>query len=69
MNEEYRKKEEPRDAGLTTAALAGVGERTPSKKELDLRVLETEPREGRFAPPVSQLSMVTALQPPGLQPL
>ena len=28
MNEEEKKKEEQRDAGLTTAALAGVGERT-----------------------------------------
>jgi hypothetical protein len=51
MNEEYRKKEEPRDAGLTTAALAGVGERTPSKKELDLRALETEPQRGEVRAP------------------
>lgn len=44
MNEEYKKEEEPRDAGLTTAALAAAGEPTASKKDLDLRARETEPK-------------------------
>jgi hypothetical protein len=43
MNEEYRK-EEPRDAGLTTAALAAAVEPTVFKKDLDLRALEKEPK-------------------------
>lgn len=43
MIEEY-KKEEPRDAGLTTAALAAVCEPTASNKDLDLRAPETEPK-------------------------
>jgi hypothetical protein len=43
MNEEYRK-EEVRDAGLTTAALAAAIEPTASKKDLDMRASETEPK-------------------------
>jgi hypothetical protein len=41
-DEEYRKEEEPRDAPLTTAALAAAGEPTASKKNLDSRARETE---------------------------
>jgi hypothetical protein len=40
-NEEYRK-EEPRDARLTTAALAAASEPTVSNKNLELRARETE---------------------------
>jgi len=43
MNEEYRK-EEPRDAGLTTAAFAAAVEPTASKKDPDLRARDTEPK-------------------------
>jgi hypothetical protein len=42
MNEEYRK-EEPRDTGLTTAALAAAVEPTVFKKDLDLQAREKEP--------------------------
>jgi hypothetical protein len=41
MNEEYRK-EEPRDAGLTTAALAAAVEPTVFKKDFDLEAREKE---------------------------
>jgi hypothetical protein len=37
VNEEYRKEEEPRDTGLTTAALAATGEPAASKNDHDLR--------------------------------
>lgn len=43
MNEEYRK-EELKDAGLTTASLAAAVEPTTSKKDLDLRASETKPK-------------------------
>jgi hypothetical protein len=42
VNEEHKKEEEQRYAGLTTAALAGAGERTGLKKDLELRPPETE---------------------------
>jgi len=42
MNEEHKKEEEQRYAGLTTAALADAGERTALKKDLELRAPETE---------------------------
>ena len=41
MNEEHKKEEEKRYAGLTTAALAGAGEPTPLKKNSELRPTET----------------------------
>jgi hypothetical protein len=37
MNEEHKREEEQKYAGLTTAALAGAGEPTASKQELELR--------------------------------
>jgi hypothetical protein len=37
MNEEHKKEEEQRYAGLTTAALADAGERTALKTELEVR--------------------------------
>ena len=37
MNEEHKREEEQKYAGLTTAALAGAGEPTALKKELELR--------------------------------
>jgi hypothetical protein len=37
VNEEYRKEDEQRDTGLTTAALAAAGEPTASKNDLDFR--------------------------------
>ena len=43
MNEEYRK-EEPRDAGLATAALAAAVEPTVFKKDFDLEAREKEPK-------------------------
>jgi len=44
VSEEVKRQEEPRDSGLTTAALAAAGERTASKRGLDLRALGTEPQ-------------------------
>jgi hypothetical protein len=44
VSEEHQREEEPRDAGLTTAALAAAGEPIASKKDLDLRAQETEPQ-------------------------
>lgn len=40
--EEQRKEEEQRHAGLTTAALAGVSERTALKEDLELRPPEAD---------------------------
>jgi hypothetical protein len=49
VNEDLiRTEERPIGGGLTTAALAAAGEPKASKKELDLRALETEPK-GRTA--------------------
>jgi hypothetical protein len=42
MNEEPKKEEEQRDAGLTTAALADAGERTALKTELEVLPPATE---------------------------
>ena len=42
MNEEQRKVEEQKYAGLTTAALADAGERTALKRDLEQRLPETE---------------------------
>ena len=43
MNEEYRK-EEARDAGLTTAALTAAVEPNALNKDFDLRAQEKEPK-------------------------
>jgi hypothetical protein len=42
MNEVYTNEQEQLDAELTTAALAGAGERTGLKKDLELQSLTTE---------------------------
>jgi hypothetical protein len=43
MNEEHKKEEDQKYAGLTTAALADAGKRTALKKDLELRPPDAAP--------------------------
>jgi hypothetical protein len=52
MNDEYKAEEEQRYAGLTTAVLAGAGERTALKKDIELPPpTTTEPRQKAASAP------------------
>ena len=44
MNEEHKKEEDQKYAGLTTAALADAGKRTALKKDLELRPPDAAPK-------------------------
>jgi hypothetical protein len=49
VNEEYTNEKEPRDTGLTTAALAAAGEPATSKNDLDLQETNLKRKEVRAA--------------------
>ena len=63
MNEEHKKEEDQKYAGLTTAALADAGKRTALKKDLELRPPDAAP--AGVATPVATDDQATPLFSPG----
>jgi hypothetical protein len=63
MNEEHKKEEDQKYAGLTTAALADAGKRTALKKDLELRPPDAAP--AGVATTVATDNQATPLFSPG----